>query len=85
MIYPEVDAATWCKKYPLLKVLESICDGCSSRTKTTKAFLSKDYVGLQAPPCPCGKGRHTSMFIIPIGKKEIEAWDNALNGFLDNP
>lgn len=78
MIFPNVSTKAWLTKYPFLKVISSTCDGCGSKRSTTKPFISKEYVGLESPKCPCGKSSSSAMYMAPACKKEIESWRSAL-------
>jgi len=53
MIYPNISLKEWLKLFPGLAVQDITCS-CGKSGKTTRPAISKDYVGLAAPPCICG-------------------------------
>ncbi len=64
MIFVEKTTEEWIKKYQDLSVLTRECDNCGSEMKTTKPFISKDYAGLKAPKCSCGKNKFSAMSMV---------------------
>lgn len=81
MIYPDVTLEEWLKRYPDLKVVTGICDGCGGPKPTIKPFRFKHGVGLECLPCSCGKGRHSSSTMLITETKEIEKWREILGSF----
>jgi len=79
MIFPEISLDAWLKKYPDLEVKQGKCDYCDASLETTRPFISKDFVGLKAPKCPCGKGRHTTMVAITNSENAFTYWEDVMD------
>ncbi len=81
MIYPDVSAEAWAKKWGL-QILEGKAHPCGCLLRSDKPFRDKDYVGLEAGKC-CDKGLTTCSSVRPVSKSETAAWDNALSGYME--
>ena len=80
MIYPDVSADEWAKKWGL-KIIESKAYPCGCLLRADRPFRDKDYVGLEARKC-CDNAQSTCMCARAVSRKEIAEWDAALGGFV---
>jgi hypothetical protein len=74
MIFLDTSVEEWCAKYPGLKVMVSKCDACGAEMRTSRAFLSKGYAGLETPKCPCGRGRNTASTAVTTDESTRQSW-----------
>lgn len=54
MIFPEISAEEWCKRFPGLEIREYKCPYCRKKRIINIPTYEKDWVGLIAKDCPCG-------------------------------
>lgn len=81
MFFPEYTTEEWLTTHPELRILKTECLECGGEIKTTKPYVTPDYIGLAAFNCPdCGV-QHRAFSSIPYSKSEIEAWSDS-NGVL---
>lgn len=78
MIHPKVSLEAWLSKYPDLKIVTKECDACGKTIRTTIPFISKDYVGLDAPRCECGKNKFSCAISITRTPEANQEWAEAL-------
>lgn len=78
MIYPDITLDEWKKRFPGLEVQDVTCE-CGKKGKTTRPFISKDWVGLDMPPCSKCGDECPGMVTKPIDPK-IKAQMNAFFG-----
>ncbi len=74
MIYVDQPIADWLKKHPELSIAHGDCDYCWAEMVTTIPFITKDYVGLVAKPCICGKGRSIVMCLVTTSSTKHAEW-----------
>ncbi|NET07839.1 MAG: hypothetical protein F6K09_18890 [Merismopedia sp. SIO2A8] len=74
MIFPDVSLMNWLKRWSCLSVIEDQCDACGETLFTTIPFITKDYAGLTAPQCSCGKNKQTVSVTVTRTQKAIDDW-----------
>ena len=78
MIYPDVSLEKWLAKYPMLDVMVRECDACGGPITNKRPYITRDYVGLDATPCPCGKGKVSCSSFFTTSARARREWDEAL-------
>lgn len=79
MIYPDISLDKWMSKYSELFIEEGICNHCGEPMLTTKPFVETGYVGLESPPCICGKNTNKAMTVIAVCPEKALFWIDLLN------
>ena len=80
MIFPNIDARAWMKKYPTLEQVEGECIDCATKLVANKPFLSTDYAGLISEPCNCGSTRSGCRSSVTRTAEAHASWQSAMNG-----
>jgi hypothetical protein len=74
MIFPDVSLEEWKKRFPKLKEIVGACDACGASMITRRPFLEKNYAGLVAESCSCGKNRHAPIIGVTTSAQEHQKW-----------
>lgn len=80
MILLDLTPEQWIKRYSSLQITQATCRDCGNKLFSTIPFISKEYIGLTSPPCPCGSMTKTECAICKIlkSKKDQLSWDHVL-------
>jgi hypothetical protein len=69
MMFPNVTAEEWCKRYPGLEKVKRPCRACKRQRIASIPFIEREWVGLRSAPCPCGKGQSLSVSTLRTGSQ----------------
>jgi hypothetical protein len=78
MLYPDIQLKKWLSKYPQLDTrLKCLC---GRKSANLKPFITKDYAGVEADNCLCG--RSGSSVSTPTSSEKILHWNNIFKGLI---
>jgi hypothetical protein len=72
MIVPDISLEEWLKEYPALFQLIPVRCLCGKESKLERPYLTRDFAGIEAARCDCGRPGAT--ISVTRNPKAAEKW-----------